>query len=76
MRFIPSILTRFFRPVPFRSSPSFDGENYSRADDPIARQIDAAVMEHERISVAAQRRVPAVASAIEDLLSRLERVHD
>ena len=67
MRFMPAIHARIFKPVPL-----VDAQVDNRSADPIARDLDAAVAEHERVSSEVRDDYEArTRETIDDLLSMI-----
>lgn len=67
MRFLPAILARIYRPVPF-----MDTHSEARQADAITRDLNAAVSEHERVAKAERADYAAcVQETIDDLLKRM-----
>ncbi len=64
MRFMPQILANLFRPVPSSHVP----------DDPIRRELDAAVSAHERQAAQTQATIDGdLRSAIAEVLEKMEQ---
>ncbi len=68
MRFLPALLARLCPPVPL-----MDAQTEAQAADPIARDLNAAVSEHERV---ASDICDDYRSTINELLERIGRQND